>query len=85
MIRTFTGYLFLSGMLLSPYLALAHGGVDDGHTDEAATVGNPENRMIVLAIVGIVFLALFGFMFWSKQKNAKLAEEPKKEEGNPSA
>jgi hypothetical protein len=43
-------FLYVVGTALLPVFALAHGEVDDGHV-EAAAAPDPEQRMIVLAVV----------------------------------
>jgi len=61
-------YLVYGMSVLSPWIALAHGGVDDG--DEDVAVANPEQRMKVLAVVIVVVLLLLGFMWYSHRKNS---------------
>lgn len=67
--KNITPYIYLAGSLFIPMTALAHGEVDDGHV-EAASVSNPEQRMMVLVVVLIVF-ALMGFFVWhARRKDA---------------
>ncbi len=62
-------YLYLaSTLLVLTALALAHGGIDDGHTDEVA-VADPGSRIYVMIGVGVVFLLMVGWFIWAKIKS----------------
>lgn len=73
--KKITPYMYLAGSLLVPMISFAHGEVDDGHV-EAAAAADPEQRMIVLAVVVGVF-ALMGFFVWySRSKNTPAVSTP---------
>ncbi len=72
-------FLYAMGTALLPVFALAHGN-GDGH-DEVVDVAHPENRMVVLAVVVIVFLVM-GFLVWyARRKNTLAAPIPEKNDG----
>ena len=68
--ENFRRYIYLSGALIMPWIALAHGGVDDEHPDLPIDVSHPEYRMYVLGGVVIACFLLGFFWWWSKRKNA---------------
>lgn len=82
--HTIKPFLYVAGAALVPLFALAHGEVDDGHV-EAVAVANPEQRMTVLAVVGVVFVLMGIFVWYARSKNAPTAVSSEKKDGvNPS-
>ena len=75
--------LYVIGSLLAPWVALAHNGVDDG--DEVVSTPHPEQRMYVLAGVGVVVALLVGFMWYSRMKNRPTGDTKNNNEGTPSS
>ena len=68
-------YLYLAGALLMPSAhAIAHGGVDDGHTEEVA-VADPGSRIYVMIGVGVVFALMIGWFVWARIKSKAPAED----------
>ncbi len=61
------GWFYLIGALVMPWVALAHNGVDDGDGD--VSTPHPEQRMQVLAGVGVVAALVGGFIWYSHRKN----------------
>lgn len=62
-------YVYLAGALLvPPMMALAHGGIDDGHV-ETEPVADPASRKYVMIAVAAVFVLMIGWFVWSKIKS----------------
>lgn len=61
-------YISTIFLFFLPLLALAHGGEEDGGTETAIqTVADPEQLMYVAIAVGILFLALVIWFFYSRR------------------
>jgi heme/copper-type cytochrome/quinol oxidase subunit 2 len=77
-------FLCVVGTVLLPMFAFAHGEIEDGHVEEVAAT-NPEQRMIVLAVVVGVVLLMGIFVWYARSKNTPVSSTPEKKDGMPPA